>query len=169
MTQSAAADAIRAAVAAGAPFLGICLGLHLLFEWGDEGCPAGTRMEGLGILPGHVMRVESFDPAGNKLKVPHVGWNTVDFTQTVQIDGRAASPVPLFAGVPDHSHFYFTHSYNVVADSADDVIATTTHARPFDSAVAHGLVFGVQFHPEKSSALGLRVLSNFGTIVESFG
>ena len=71
--------------------------------------------------------------------------------------------------VPDGSYFYFTHSYNVVADSADDVIATTTHARPFDSAVAHGLVFGVQFHPEKSSALGLRVLSNFGTIVESFG
>ncbi len=169
MNETGQADAIRAAVAAGAPFLGICLGLHLLFEWGDEGCPAGARMEGLGILPGHVMRVESFDPAGNKLKVPHVGWNTVDFTQTVQIDGQAASPVPLFAGVPDHSHFYFTHSYNIVADSADDVIATTTHARPFDSAVAHGLVFGVQFHPEKSSALGLRVLSNFGTIVESFG
>ena len=167
MTLTGQAQAITRAIAAGTPFLGVCLGMQLLFERGTEGAHAAAPgaepgaaawVPGLGVLRGQVDRLPDLPGA----KVPHVGWNEVDQTP-------AAAACPLFAGVPDRSHFYFTHSYNVVADSADDVIATTTHARPFDSAVARGLVFGVQFHPEKSSALGLRVLSNFGTIVESFG
>lgn len=156
MNETGQADALREAVAAGVPFLGICLGVHLLFEWGDEGCTPGERMAGLGILPGHVKRMAAIDAQGNKHKVPHVGWNSVEYAQ-----GCA-----LFDGVPDGSYFYFTHSYCAVPDRQDDVVATSEHARRFASAVARGNVYGVQFHPEKSSHFGLQILGNFGKIVD---
>lgn len=161
------AEAIRDAVAEGAPFLGICLGLHLLFEWGDEGSSEGEHREGLALLPGHVERMRSLDSAGVKRKVPHVGWNSVDFVKLqAGEDGSFLCSSRLFQGVPDGSYFYFTHSYVGVAADSSDVVATTTHASRFASAVERGNVYGVQFHPEKSSALGLRVLSNFGAIVK---
>lgn len=163
MNETGQADALREAIAAGTPFLGICLGLHLLFEWGDEGCAPGARMEGLGVLCGHVMRVEPIDASGVRHKVPHVGWNSVEFSAAFADTPQAKA---LFSGVQDGSYFYFTHSYNVVAADESQVIATTTHARAFHSAVCKDTVFGVQFHPEKSSSLGLRVLENFGRIVE---
>ena len=163
MNATGQADALRQAVDAGVPFLGICLGLHLLFEWGDEGCEPGSRMAGLGLFSGHVQRVEAFDERGVKHKVPHVGWNAVDFTPALEARSGACA---LLSGIPSGSYFYFTHSYNVVAADESEVIATTTHARTFHSAVCHGNVFGVQFHPEKSSKLGLAVLRNFGRIVE---
>lgn len=159
MTASGQAQAIRTAVEQGVPFLGICLGMHLLFETGDEGCAEGERLEGLGILPGHVERVAAVDASGAKHKIPHVGWNSVDFTP-------AGRQNPLFSGIETGSYFYFTHSYNVAAANESQVIATTTHARAFHCAVARDRVFGVQFHPEKSSTLGLKLLGNFAHIVE---
>lgn len=156
MNELGQSDAVREKVAQGAPFLGICLGLQLLYEWGDEGAQDGGRIQGLGLIKGHVARMASIDDAGIKHKVPHVGWNTVEFLRES----------PLFDGVADGSHFYFTHSYvGVPADQAD-ALATTTHAEPFVCSLQHGNIYATQFHPEKSSALGMRVLSNFGSIVE---
>ena len=167
MNELGQTQAVLEAVGQGAPFLGICLGLHLLFDWGDEGCAEGGRMQGLGLLPGHIERVAAHDAAGIKHKVPHVGWNSVCFVRlALDEDGSYLSSCPLLAGVPDGSYFYFTHSYCVRAACADDIVATTTHARRFTVAVQRGNVFGLQFHPEKSSALGLRVLENFGHIVQ---
>ncbi len=157
MNGTGQSDALRQAVASGVPFLGICLGVHLIFEQGDEGCEQGTVMEGLSLLSGRVERMDAFDEAGKKHKIPHVGWNSVEY----------ARETPLFEGIPDGSYFYFTHSYCAVPADQDDVIANTVHARPFVSAVAHDNIFGVQFHPEKSSHYGLQLLSNFGRIVQS--
>lgn len=163
MEASGQADAIRQAVEEGVPFLGICLGLHLLFDWGDEGCPEGGRMAGLGIVAGHVERMAQIDAQGKKHKVPHVGWNSVEYAEGM----GASSPGPLFDGVDDGGYFYFTHSYRAVPDDEGIVVARSEHAQRFACAVARGNVFGVQFHPEKSSAAGLRLLENFGNIVES--
>ena len=158
------ADALRTAVADGVPFLGICLGMHLLFDWGDEGQPEGERLAGLGVLPGHIERRAAFDATGAKHKIPHVGWNSVEY-----VDGlaRPEGVARLFDGIDDASYFYFTHSYCAVPDDEGDLVAMSEHARRFACAVAHDNVFGVQFHPEKSSHLGLRLLENFGGIVES--
>ncbi len=164
METSGQADALRKAVADGVPFLGICLGMHLLFDWGDEGQPEGERLAGLGVLPGHIERMAAFDATGVKHKIPHVGWNSVEF-----VDGLAGrvDVARLFDGIEDGEHFYFTHSYCAVPDDQSDLVATSEHARRFACAVARDNVFGVQFHPEKSSHLGLRLLENFGGIVES--
>lgn len=157
MFETGQAEAIRQAVASGVPFLGICLGVHLIYEWGDEGCASGERMEGLKLLSGHVERMSAFDDEGTKHKIPHVGWNSIEY----------ALECPLFEGVANGSYFYFTHSYCAVPDDPADIVATTVHARPFASAVARGNVYGVQFHPEKSSHCGLQILNNFGRIVQS--
>ncbi len=163
MEETGQADALRTAVADGVPFLGICLGMHLLFDWGDEGQLEGSRLAGLGVLPGHVERMAAIDANGVKHKIPHVGWNSVEF-----VDGLAghADVARLFDGIEDGGYFYFTHSYCAVPDDAADLVATSEHARRFTSAVARDNVFGVQFHPEKSSHLGLQLLENFGRIVE---
>jgi len=137
--------AVRRAVEAGKPFLGICLGQQLLFDASEE----WGLTEGLGIFPGRVRRL----PEG--LKVPHMGWNQVE----------AARPDPLLAGIPDGSSFYFVHSYYVDPVEPDLALARTGYGVRFASIVGRGKVYGIQFHPEKSSALGLQILKNFGEMV----
>ena len=151
-------QAVRDAVAGGAPFLGICLGLQLAFERGDEGCEPGQTAEGLGFLRGRCVRLDSEAPDGRKVKVPHVGWNDIELTD----EGREN---PLYEGIPDHTYFYFTHSYCAVPEDARDVLTNTVHATAFPSSVAQGNVYGCQFHPEKSSKWGLKLLENFARIV----
>lgn len=153
-------DAIRDAVGGGVPFLGICLGLHLLFERGDElgsnhvGDDEWAR--GLGILKGSVTRLES-----SRLKVPHVGWDQIHLTP----HGREC---PLLAGVSEGANVYFTHSYAVADDVDPGIVATRTHyARSFPSGVWQDNVFGVQFHPEKSSRTGLGILRNYVRMVQT--
>ena len=146
------ARGLRHAVIAAArekPFLGICIGLQMLFERSEEGDVAG-----LGLLPGAVRRfpaAKMVDAAGGKLKVPHMGWNEVQQTLAH----------PLWAGVPTGSRFYFVHSYFV--EPADPAITAGLSQYPFSfaCAVADRNVFAVQFHPEKSQAAGLQVLANF--------
>ncbi len=131
------------------PFLGICLGMQALFESSEEG-----NVAGLGVLPGRVLRFPHeamVDERGDKLKVPHIGWNQV----------HQAQPHPLWAGIADGTRFYFVHSYYVEAGSPELVAAFTLYPFPFTSAVAWENVFAVQFHPEKSQAAGLALLGNF--------
>jgi imidazole glycerol-phosphate synthase subunit HisH len=124
------------------PFLGICIGLQMLFERGEEG-----DTPGLGILPGAVPRFK----AAPGLKVPHMGWNEV----------MQAGPHPLWAGIPDRSRFYFVHSYFPAPSDRALVAATCLYGAPFTCAVARDNIFAVQFHPEKSQSAGLQLLSNF--------
>ena len=232
-------EAIRDRVRAGVPFLGICLGEHLMFEHGVEGAPEGNPACGLGLLPGTVVAMPRCDAQGKTFKVPHVGWNTIEmpacnggaavpscgeggkaFTippcgevggnavlkqsslrcgtargpspdSTALLDGGQAEPelsslrsknaggafpssapqakselafsCPLFDGIAPGEYFYFTHSY--IAPTGSHTIAETTHSVRFTSAVQYGdRAFGVQFHPEKSSDAGARVLANFVAI-----
>jgi imidazole glycerol-phosphate synthase subunit HisH len=150
--QGAMPDCMRSLGASGAreavidatrskPFLGICIGLQMLFERGEEG-----DTPGLGLLPGRVPR---FPVSG--LKIPHMGWNEVD----------QARPHALWAGIPDRSRFYFVHSYYPVPGDAALTAGTSVYGAPFTCAVARDNIFAVQFHPEKSQAAGLQLLSNF--------
>ena len=163
-------DVIRERVRAGVPFLGICLGEHLMFEHGVEGAPEGNPACGLGLLPGTVVAMPRCDAQGKAFKVPHVGWNTIEISAC---SGGAAVPpcgegelafaCPLFDGIAPGEYFYFTHSY--IAPTGSHTIAETTHSVRFTSAVQYGdRAFGVQFHPEKSSDAGARVLANFVAI-----
>jgi glutamine amidotransferase len=148
--------AIKQQIAAGVPFLGICLGLQLLFERGDEGLPSGQWAEGLGVLQGYCRRIDHITADGKSVKVPHVGWNQVDFAAA-----NSTGLSPLFAGIPSGSNFYFTHSYQCQPTNRQNVLATVTHATEFACVVRKDQAFGVQFHPEKSSHLGLVILKNF--------
>jgi glutamine amidotransferase len=130
----------------GRPLLGICLGLQVMFEASDEG-----DAEALGILAGRT--VELVDAP----TLPHIGWNSVFVRR----------PHPIFDGVPNCSHFYFVHSYVPVPADESIVLGLTCHGRPFVSAVAQANAIGLQFHPEKSSDAGLRVLTNFVVMVEA--
>lgn len=144
-------EPIREAVASGKPFLGICLGLQLLFETSEErfGDDAGLPA-GLEILSGRVLRF----PETEDLKVPQIGWNTLDFPR----------PTRLFAGVEPGSHVYFVHSYYALPGDPGVVAATTDYGIGYCSAVERGNVMAVQFHPEKSSRVGLQILSNFAAL-----
>lgn len=157
MRPSGQADAVVTSIRHGVPFLGICLGLQLPFSRGSELTSEAWGngwVPGLGILSGSVTRLES-----TRLKVPHVGWNQLHLTE----QGRQC---PLFVDVPEGSNVYFTHSYAPADDIDPKIIATKTHyVRTFASSIWQDNVFGVQFHPEKSSATGLRILSNFVRIV----
>ena len=225
-------EVIRERVRAGVPFLGICLGEHLMFEHGVEGEPEGKPACGLGLLPGTVVAMPRCDERGKAFKVPHVGWNTVEVLPHESGEGeeafvapscggvgedavlkqsslrcgtaRGTSPdsaalldggqdepelsslrsknaggafpdsapqpgsdrvfaCPLFDGIAPGEYFYFTHSY--IAPTGSHTIAETTHSVRFTSAVQYGdRAFGVQFHPEKSSDAGARVLANFVAI-----
>ena len=135
--------------ARGKPFLGICIGLQMLFERSAEG-----DTPGLGLLNGQVVRFDAarmVDAQGNRLKVPHMGWNEV----------RQAFDHPLWAGIPDGTRFYFVHSYHPVPADSAIVAAYSRYPYPFTCAVARGNLFAVQFHPEKSQAAGLQLLRNF--------
>ena len=199
-------DVLREAVERGVPFLGICLGMHLMFEEGEEGeIVTGEdedpiRPKGLAILPGVVGHLPRTDAEGDKYKIPHVGWNSISVpgaaalpecsvAQTVLSShekptglfgscgtrlvstpegrpqgGSGAFNSPLFDGIPQGEFFYFTHSYAIPDTPA--TVAVTTHSITFPCAVQYkDRVFGVQFHPEKSSDAGARMLQNFVRVV----
>jgi len=135
--------------AATRPFLGICLGLQMLFDASEEG---PTRA--LGVLPGQVVRFRDeamVTAAGERLKVPHMGWSPV----------RQAAAHPLWAGIADGTRFYFAHSYHPEPADAAVTAGTADYPQPFTCAIARANIFAVQFHPEKSHRAGLRLLANF--------
>ena len=125
------------------PFLGICLGLQLLFEKSDE----TPGVKGLGILPGEILRI----PDKEGIKIPHMGWNSVKIKENARI----------FKDVPQDSYVYLVHSYYLKAGREEDVAATTEYSTLIHAAVEHDNVFACQFHPEKSSEIGLKILKNF--------
>lgn len=139
-------EVIREVVDRKTPFLGICLGLHLLFE-GSEETPG---VKGLGILKGKITKI----PDAPGLKIPHVGWNS--------IENNPASR--LFAGIENQSYVYFVHSYYLQAENESEVAASTEYGTHIHAAVESGNVFACQFHPEKSSSVGLHILSNFANM-----
>lgn len=153
MQESGQMDAVRDHILAGKPFLGICLGIQLLFEEGTEGVePGQPNARGIGILPGVADRLPSYDAGGAFYKIPHVGWNSVEKTP--------GCDTPLLDGISEGAHFYFTHSYT--APESPYTQATTTHSITFPCFVDYNhTCFGIQFHPEKSSDAGIHVLRNF--------
>ena len=130
----------------GTPFLGICLGLQLLFERSDE----APGVKGLGILKGEILRI----PAYEGLKIPHMGWNSLELKNS----GR------LFEGLPQNPYVYFVHSYYLKAEEEDIVKASTWYSTEIHASVEKDNVFACQFHPEKSSDTGLQILKNFAEI-----
>ncbi|MBU4305608.1 MAG: imidazole glycerol phosphate synthase subunit HisH [Candidatus Omnitrophica bacterium] len=137
---------IRAAVNECKPFMGICLGMQLLFTTSEE----HGKHNGLNIIPGNVIRFRS------DLKIPHMGWNTI-----TQAAGRKPQDAGLLKGVKQGSYFYFVHSYYVKPLKQSGVLAVSEYGQRFAAIVAKGNTFGIQFHPEKSSDLGLKILENF--------
>ena len=140
---------IRSAISSGKPFLGICLGLQILFTESEEfgACP------GLGVIPGRVVRFasEQRDASGSLLKIPHMGWNALEIQRQA----------PHLAGIQDGSYFYFVHSYYVTPDFSPVAATKTTYGIRFVSSIWQDNVFACQFHPEKSQSAGLRLLKNF--------
>lgn len=135
--------AVTAAALSGKPFLGICLGLQLLFETSDE--TPGAK--GLALLNGNISAI----PKTGGLKVPHIGWNSIEIRENSR----------LFSGIPNGTYFYFVHSYYLNGANESDVAATTEYGVKIECAVERGNLFATQFHPEKSGAAGLQVLKNF--------
>ena len=136
-------DVIRQVTAAGTPFLGICLGLQLLFRSSDE----SPGVEGLGVLDGEIVSI----PPKEGYKIPHMGWNSLKIREGAR----------LFQGIGQDPYVYFVHSYYLKADHPEDVAATTEYNVPIHASVEHGNVFACQFHPEKSGDIGLQILKNF--------
>ena len=135
-------------VAMSKPFLGICLGMQALLTDSEE----NDKTNCLNIFPGHVKHfpINLVDSDGNRLKIPHMGWNKVN-----------QKPHPLWEGIPQNSRFYFVHSYYAKPDNEEETIATTDYSQAFTSAFAKDNIFAVQFHPEKSQKIGLQLLKNF--------
>ncbi len=148
-------DAIGSAVRSGTPLFGICLGMQWLFEGSDE----ALEVPGLGVLPGRVTRLQG--NAETRMKIPHVGWNGLAFRGPKGSSGADLSGPQsrILAGLDDGAHVYFTHSY--AAPVTADCVAATTHSETFAAVVERANVFGVQFHPEKSSEAGLKIIRNF--------
>ncbi len=136
-------DTIQEVVDRRIPFLGICLGLQLMFESSDE----APGVEGLGLLPGKILRI----PKKGDMKIPHMGWNDIKIKEGAK----------LFAGLEDHPYVYFVHSYYLQADDPSIVAATTEYGVTIHASVEKDNIFACQFHPEKSSTVGLQILKNF--------
>ena len=136
-------EVIRKVVENNTPFLGICLGMQMLFDESEE----SPGVEGLHLLPGKILRI----PETPGLKIPHMGWNSLYFPKETR----------LFAGLPENTYTYFVHSYYLQADDPDVVAAVTDYGIELQVAVEYGNIFGCQFHPEKSSKDGLAILKNF--------
>lgn len=147
LTSSGLADAVCDSLAARRPYLGLCLGLQVLFEAGEE---HGVT-PGLSILPGRVERFEEQAADGSRLRVPHIGWNAVKFS----------GQHPMLARLPAEDCFYFVHSYRAVPSSPTDILGRTDYGGDFAAAVGREGMFAVQFHPEKSQAAGRRLLDAF--------
>jgi imidazole glycerol-phosphate synthase subunit HisH len=139
-------EAFCEAVRAGKPCLGVCLGLQLLFDVSEE----DGEHEGLGLLPGRVVRFRS----APGLKIPHMGWNTL----------RIKRPAPIFAGLGPEPSVYFVHSYHALAARPEDVAAEADHPDPFPAVVWHENLMACQFHPEKSQQVGLAMYANFAAL-----
>ena len=136
-------DVIHKLVKENKPFLGICLGLQLMFESSEE----GPGVKGLGLLPGKIVKF----PEKEGFKIPHMGWNSIDVKEGSR----------LFRGVSNNSYVYFVHSYYLQAENENDVAATTEYITHVHASVEHDNIFACQFHPEKSGDVGLRILKNF--------
>jgi len=147
LTQARLVDPVQNAIREGKPFLGICIGMQLLFSISEE---FGLH-QGLDVIKGRVVRF----PATKNLKVPHMGWNRVHDT----------ARSPLFEGIHDGTYFYFVHSYYAVPEEKGVATGWTDYGSRFCSAISRGNLFATQFHPEKSDKWGIRVLRNFGRIV----
>lgn len=143
MAERGLVDTVREAALSGKPFLGICLGLQLLFAESDE----SPAVPGLGVLDGKI----SLIPKNDGLKVPHMGWNSVEIKQNSGI----------FKGIPNGSYFYFVHSFYLNGANADEVAGTTQYGNEIQCAVEKGNLCATQFHPEKSGEIGLMLLKNF--------
>ncbi len=141
-------EPLRRTVAQGKPFLGICLGFQVLFSESEE---FGVH-RGLNVFKGKVKRFPAGSAPAAPLKVPHMGWNTLQVKQ----------PIPLLEGIGSEAHVYFVHSYYVEPEDAEVVCTETRYGASFVSSVTRGKVFACQFHPEKSQKVGLRLLRNFG-------
>lgn len=139
-------DTIKKVAEKDTPFLGICLGLQLLFEKSDETPGA----EGLGILKGEILRI----PTKEGLKIPHMGWNSLNIKPQAR----------LFDGIANNSYVYFVHSYYLKAEDENIVAASTEYSTHIHASVESGNIFACQFHPEKSSDVGLRILKNFASL-----
>ena len=151
MHQYGLVEVLREIAAKGTPLLGICLGLQLLFESSDE----TQGVEGLGILKGKILRI----PPSPGLKIPHMGWNSLH----LQNSGR------LFKDIPENTYVYFVHSYYLQAEDEEIVKATTRYSTCIHASVEKGNVFACQFHPEKSSRWGLKILENFAALEAGTG
>lgn len=143
MNERGLAEAAKEFAASGKPFLGICLGLQVLFDSSEE----SEGVQGLSLLSGAVRRF----PADMGLKIPHIGWNSIQYNPDC----------PIFKGLPANPYVYFVHSYYLRAESADVVAATANYGIDFHAAAWRGNVFATQFHPEKSGSVGLQILRNF--------
>lgn len=139
-------DVIKEVAGSGKPFLGICLGLQLLFESSEE----TLGVEGLGICKGKILRI----PDQEGLKIPHMGWNSLKYDH----------PGRLYRGIPEESYVYFVHSYYLKAENPEIVVASTQYSTHIHASIEQGNVFACQFHPEKSSEVGLAILKNFITV-----
>ena len=142
-------DAVKSFIASGKPFLGICLGLQMLFEESEE----SPGVPGLGILKGKICLIPC--EYGYDLKIPHIGWNSLDIQK----------PEGLFAGIDNGAYVYFVHSYYLKAEDRDVVSSQTKYGVTIDASVQQGNLFATQFHPEKSGEVGIQMLRNFVSLI----